>query len=120
MTDQQTTTSSGSFDLRARIPSELWPVEPEGTTRDKLIQILTEYRQLKSIALELATVNPNLDKAIAIVMHSHQLVTPSLPLAPSRPIQAPLKAEAVLPRVEPLGLSEDTGEDTQGTTQDDW
>ncbi len=79
-------TDQNSFYVLARIPAELWPTEPQGSTRDKLIQILTEYKQLTAIADELRTIHPDLYRAMGVLMNSHSILTAS---PTTRAIQPP-------------------------------
>ena len=53
--------SDQSFDVRARVPAELWPSDEQlpGTTREKLIEILKEYETYMQLKRELLTVDPN-------------------------------------------------------------
>ena len=81
--------SDQSFDVRARVPAELWPTDEQlpGTTREKLIEILKEYETYMQLKRELLTVDPNPFIAVGkAVQCYHSSARPQAPYTAVTPV----------------------------------
>lgn len=121
--------NTNSFDVRARVPAELWPTDEQipGTTREKLIVILQEYEVYRQLKRELLTVDLNPFIAVGKATQAYRSSAQPAALYAAVPYQQPLVTPLVY---EPTTGTTEAAEGTpdgmlptvapEGTGQEDW
>ena len=121
--------SDQSFDVRARVPAELWPTDDalQGTTREKLIEILKEYQTYMQLKRELLTVDPNPFIAVGkAVQCYHSSARPQAPYTAVAPVDlVELPGQSYRPATGLTEGAEGTSDSTvepseQGGSQDEF